>query len=254
MLDIELERRFFEEFVPLLVHPRTGLRIQLYHYEREAFHKFFAYQINLWEMGRQVGKTSGAAMLILFLSRELRGKIVITSFRQEQSTDIIEWVKDWARNCDDEAYLDNIINDASTEIVTRSGCRIIALPHGHAVRGKDTIMVVTDESQLIDTTDLSALLPTGLTTRPKRLHMGTVWGTNGWWWQFIQNADTRHYALSQMTSEEALQPNGPVLRDQLELLKQELGDLQYQQECQLIPIPDVDTFFGSDLVKSCYGC
>lgn len=201
-------------------------------------------------MGRQVGKTSDSGLLLAFLSQELRGDAVITSFRQEQGTDIVDWTKDWCRACKDERYADAIMNDAATEIYFNTGFHVIAMPHGHAARGKTTVLVITDESELINDQDLSALLPTGLTTAPKRLHMGTVWGTNSWWWTFIQNADARHYALTQFTSEEALEPNGPIIRSQLDLLKEELGDLQYQQECLLIPIPDVDTFFGLDLVAA----
>jgi len=251
--DIELERRFFEQFVPQILHPNTGLPLQLFKYQVDSIHKFFGYQINLWEMGRQVGKTSDAGLILTFLSQEMRGDAVITSYRQEQSTDIVDWTKRWCRACRDERYANGITNDATTEIDFNTGFRVIAMPHGHAARGKTTVMVITDESELINDQDLSALLPTGLTTAPKRLHMGTVWGTNSWWWNFIQNADSRHYALTQFTSEEALQPNGPIIKSQLDLLKEELGDLQYQQECLLIPIPDVDTFFGTDLVESVKG-
>lgn len=251
MLDIELERRFFEEFVPNVIHPRTGAPLQLYKYQVDSIHKFFAYQINLWEMGRQVGKTSDAGLLLCFLSREIRGDAVISSFRMEQSQDIVQWTKDWCLSHRDSAYAENIDNDAKTEIIFKSGFHVIALPHGHTARGKSTVIVITDESELIDDEDLAALLPTGLTTMPKRLHMGTVWGTSSWWWTFIQNADTRHYALSQQTSEEAILPNGPVIKSQLDLLKQELGDLQYNQECLLLPIPDIDTFFGQALVDAC---
>jgi len=71
-------------------------------------------------MDRQVDKTSTAGMILVFLSLEWRGKIVISSFRWEQSTDIIYWTKEWCRDCKDEAYADNILNDASHEIITRS--------------------------------------------------------------------------------------------------------------------------------------
>jgi hypothetical protein len=83
--------------------------------------------------------------------------------------------------------------------------------------------------------------------------MGTVWGTSGWWWRFIQNASQLGYALSQETSEDAVLPAGPIIAAELENLKLELGDLQYAQECLLQPIPDVDVFFGAELVRSCYG-
>ena len=251
--DSELERKFFDQFIPHVIHPITGLQLHLFNYQADAIHKFFRNQISIWNMGRQVGKTSDAALLLAFLSRELRGDAVIASFRMEQSMDIIDWTKAWCRSCNDPTYADNIMNNAATEICFKTGFHCIAMPHGHAARGKSTILVITDESELINDQDLAALLPTGLATRPKRLHMGTVWGTNSWWWQFIQHADDRHYALSHVTSEQALQPNGPIIRTELDRVLEEIGDLQYQQECLLRPIPDVDVFFGADLVKSCLG-
>jgi hypothetical protein len=253
MQDSELERKFFDQFIPQIIHPKTDLPLRLFNYQADAIHKFFKNDINVWNMGRQVGKTSDAALLLAFLSQECRGDAVIASFRMEQSTDIIDWTKAWCRSCKDPTYAENITNDAAIEICFKTGFHCIAMPHGHAARGKSTIIVITDESELIDDQDLTALLPTGLATEPKRLHMGTVWGTNSWWWQFIQHADERHYALSLVTSEQALQPNGPIIRTQLDLLREEIGDLQYQQECLLRPIPDVDVFFGADLVKSCLG-
>jgi hypothetical protein len=60
------------------------------------------------------------------------------------------------------------------------------------------------------------------------------------------------FKLTHVTSEDAIHPNGPILKDQLDLLRIELGDAQYDQECLLIPIPDIDVFFGLDLVKSCF--
>jgi hypothetical protein len=42
----------------------------------------------------------------------------------------------------------------------------------------------------------AAILPTGAATRAKQLFMGTVYGTSGFWWKFIQSAATFHYALS----------------------------------------------------------
>jgi hypothetical protein len=80
--------------------------------------------------------------------------------------------------------------------------------------------------------------------------MGTVWGTSGWFYRFCRNADTMPgFRLTHITSEDAIAPNGPILKDQLELLKIELGEAQYNQECLLVAIPDVDVFFGLKLTK-----
>src|SRR5208337_4851154 len=90
MQDSELERKFFEQFIPQIIHPVTDLQLRLFKYQADAIHKFFKNQISIWNMGRQVGKTSHAALLLAFLSQELRGDAVIASFRMEQSMDIID--------------------------------------------------------------------------------------------------------------------------------------------------------------------
>ncbi len=61
--DIALERKFFEQFILQILHPATGLPFIPFTYQNDSSHKSFAYQINLWEMGRQVGKTSDAGLL-----------------------------------------------------------------------------------------------------------------------------------------------------------------------------------------------
>jgi hypothetical protein len=251
MLEIELERRFFEEFVPAALHPTTGLPVQLYKYQREALSDLFGHQRNLWEWGRQTGKSSNTGLYLAFISRELRGDAIISSFRHERSKEIVKWTRDWCYSHKDPGYADNIEWDAATHLKFKTGFRVIALPRGSSSRGYATRIRVMDESQLINDSDLAAFLPTGLATAPKDLFLGTVWGTSGWWWRFIQNAVQLGYALSQVTSEDAIQPSGPIIRAELENLKLELGDLQYAQECLLAPIPDVDVFFGTDLVKAC---
>jgi hypothetical protein len=157
-------------------------------------------------------------------------------------------VKGYCRDHKEAVYADNLLNDAAETAIFKTGFRIISLPHGQSARGYTTAIVVTDESQLMDSEDLSALLPTGLTTAPKRLHMGTVWGTSGWFWRLARQADQLGYHLTHITSEEAIDPVGPILRKELNRLKLELGEQQYDQECLLIPIPDVLTFFGEQIV------
>jgi hypothetical protein len=249
--DAQLKQNFFEFFLPEAMHPTTGERVKLYPYQRRALEAFFDYQVNLWELGRQTGKTSESGLILAFLSRQIRGDAIVASFRMERSMEIIKWTRDWCFAHRDRSYSDNIINDAKTDAQFLTGFRVIALPHGQTSRGYTTKVVITDESQLMDDEDLSALLPTGLTTRPKRLHMGTVWGTSGWFYRFCRNADQCHYYLAHTTSEDAIAPGGPILQDQLALLKLELGEPQYNQECRLIAIPDVDVLFGLELTKSC---
>jgi len=248
-----LEKRFFEEFVPNALHPITGLPVQLYPYQRDALHNLFGHQRNLWEWGRQTGKSSNTGLYLAFMSREIRGDAIISSFRHVRSKEIVKWARDWCYAHKDSAYAENIEYDAATHLTFKTGFRVIALPRGETSRGYATRIRIMDESQLINDSDLAAFLPTGLATAPRDLFLGTVWGTSGWWWRFIQNAKQLGYALSQTTSENAVQPAGPIIKAELENLKMELGDLQYAQECLLQPIPDVDVFFGSDLVKSCYG-
>jgi hypothetical protein len=250
--DSKLKYLFENVFLPEAIHPVTGLPVRLYKYQRQAIEDFFDYQVSLWELGRQTGKTSDAGMLLAFLSREVSGDALVSSFRMERSTEIIKWTRDWCLAHRDPEYAANIDNDAKTEVLFKRGFRVIALPHGQTARGYTTKYVLTDESQLLEDLDLSAILPTGLTTRPKRLHMGTVWGTSGWFYRFCRNSDTMPgFKLTHVTSEDAIHPNGPILADQLGLLKIELGEAQYNQECLLIAIPDVDVFFGLHLVKAC---
>jgi hypothetical protein len=250
-LDIELERRFFQEFVPNAIHPEKGTPLTLYKFQQDALHNLFGHQRNLWEWGRQTGKSSSSGLYLAFMSRETRGDAIISSFRHERSKEIVKWARDWCLAHKDPEYAQNIDNDAATHLTFRTGFRIIALPRGESSRGYATRIRIMDESQLINDKDLAAFLPTGLATMPKDLFMGTVWGTSGWWWRFIQNAQKLGYALSQVTSEDAMQPNGPIYQSELERLNMELGTLQYDQECLLKPIPDVDVFFGTALVKLC---
>ena len=110
-----------------------------------------------------------------------------------------------------------------------------------------------DESQLVPDNDLAAILPTGAATAAKQIFMGTVYGTSGFWWRWIQSTENYHYVLSQIRSSDAVTPNGPIQQPELDALKLTLGDAFYNQDCDLIPIPDIDTLFGPDLVKSCFG-
>jgi len=246
--------RFFKTFLPGCRHPRgkhRGEPLILYPYQTDMINAFFDNQVNIWEIGRQGTKTSTAALILAFLSLEQKGDAVISSFRMERATELVAWVKAWCKSHTNPAYAKNLANDATDSAKFHTGFRTIALPHGQSARGYSTEFVITDESQLMDDEDLSALLPTGLTTAPKRLHMGTVWGTSGWFWRYARNADQLGYHLTHKTSEEALTPDGPIIRTELDRLRLELGDLQYNQECLLIPIADVDTFFGQALVDSC---
>jgi len=247
------KERFFHEFLPGCRHPRGKHRNQpvtLYSYQAEMIDSFFEHQINIWEIGRQGAKTSTAALILAYLSLETTGDAIISSFRMERSTELVGWIKDWCRTHTDPSYEINLSNDATDSAIFKTGFRTIALPHGQSARGYSTQLVITDESQLMDDEDLSALLPTGLTTAPKRIHMGTVWGTSGWFWRYARNAEGLGYHLAHKTSEEALTPDGPIIKSELDRLRLELGDLQYNQECLLIPIPDIDTFFGQTLVES----
>jgi hypothetical protein len=249
-----LKDRFFHEFLPGCRHPRGKLRnepVNLYDYQKDMVEEFFEHQVNIWEVGRQGAKTSTAGLILAFLSRELTGDAIISTFRMERSIELVGWVKDWCTSHTDPTYDDNLANDATDSAIFKTGFRAIALPHGQSARGYSTELVITDESQLMDDEDLSALLPTGLTTAPKRIHMGTVWGTSGWFWRLARDADRLGYDLTHKTSEEVLAPNGPIIKTELERLRLELGDLQYNQECLLIPIADIDTFFGQALVESC---
>jgi hypothetical protein len=247
-----LKDKFYHEFLPGCRHPRGKHRdepITLYEYQREMIDEFFKHQVNIWEIGRQGAKTSTAALLLAFLSRELTGDAIISSFRMERSTELVDWVKGWCKSHTDPGYAENLGNDATEHAYFKTGFRVKALPHGQTARGFTTALVITDESQLMDDEDLSALLPTGLTTAPKRLHMGTVWGSSGWFWRMARSADQFRYHLIHITSEEALAPHGPILKPELDRLQLELGEPQYNQECLLIPIPDITTFFGEEIVK-----
>lgn len=149
----------------------------------------------------------------------------------------------------DREYADNILLDATTHLTFKTGFRIIALPRGESSRGYASCIRIMDESQLIEDRDLAAFLPTGLATSPKDLFMGTVWGNASWWWKFNENADKLGYGHKSITSEDATQPNGPIVKFELDALKMQLGDLPYQQECMLIPIPGIGNFYPADLIK-----
>lgn len=255
-LDLALEPKFWT-FLKGARHARPpfqrGLPISLFQYEKDMVHDFFANQINLWMLGRQVGKTSLAALILAFLSKEISGDCLIESYRMDRSEEIILYTKEYCRQHDDPYYAWNMANDAAQELKFKTGFRIVALPSGQAARGYSPSLLITDESHLIVDQNISAFLPTSLATAAKRIHMGTVWGTSGWFWRFSQMWEQLGYGFKHVTSEEALRPNGPVIKAELDRLKLELGDLQYQQEALLIPIPDIDTFFGADLVRSCFG-
>lgn len=182
----------------------------------------------------------------------MRGDVVITSFKHERAKEIVKWVRDWCYAHKDSAYADNIEYDAQTHLHFKNGVRIIALPHGESARGYAARIIVMDESQLVPDNDLAAILPTGAATAAKQIFMGTVYGTSGFWWKWIQSAESLHYALSQIRSSDAIHPAGPINGPELAALKLTLGDAFFNQECDLIPIPDIDVFFGADLVKSAY--
>jgi hypothetical protein len=114
--DNQLKERFFKIFVPDAIHPTTGEPVHLYAYERQAIENFFDYQVSLWELGRQTGKTSESGMLLAFLSREVRGDAIVASFRMERSEEIIKWTRDWCLAHRDPEYGANIANDGRTRL------------------------------------------------------------------------------------------------------------------------------------------
>jgi hypothetical protein len=251
---------FFKDFLPKAIHPTTGLPVHLYPYEQTALENLFTHQKNLWQWGRQTGKSSNSGLFLAFMSQQIRGDAIIGSFKYERSKEIVKWCRDWLMAYPDREYANNIALDATTHLTFKTGFRIIALPRGESSRGYASCIRIMDESQLIEDRDLAAFLPTGLATAPKDLFMGTVDGTSSWWWKFNENAEKMGYGHISITSEDATQPNGPIIKSELDALKLQLGDLQYQQECLLIPIPGLGNFYPADLIKGvppdkkgCYG-
>lgn len=255
-LDLALEPRFNPFLVGARHHRppfQRGLPITLFDLQKELVQDFFSHQINFWEIGRQVTKTSLCALLLCFLSKEISGDVLVESYHMERSQEIILYTKEYCREHVDPFYVENMANDATDSLVFKTGLRIIALPSGQSARGYSPILLVTDESQLIPDDDISAFLPTTLATAAKRLHMGTVHGTNNWFWRLGQRHVELGYGYRHIRSEEAVRPNGPVIKAELDRLKLELGELKYQEECDLLPIPDIGNFFGNDLVNSAFG-
>ena len=255
-LDLALAPRF-DRFLIGARHYRppkqNGLPIRLFEMQKHLVHDFFSFQINFWEIGRQVTKTSLSALLLCFLSKEMAGDVLVESYHMERSQEIILYTKEYCRQHMDAFYAENMANDATDSLIFKTGLRIIALPSGQGARGYSPILLITDESQLIPDDDISAFLPTTLATAAKRLHMGTVHGTNNWFWRLGQRHEELGYGYRHIKSEEALEPNGPVIKAELDRLKLELGELKYQEECDLVPIPDIGTFFGRELADSVFG-
>lgn len=265
----ELEEEFFRKpdgFLAGARYPAThptkpGQPVELTEYEEKAIRAFFHNSVSCWEWGRQCGKTQFAALLVVFLSQQLRGDVIVISHKQQRSVEFVAEVRKWAASHADTSYYDTIMSDANDHIWWKTDSsvkepytfRVVALAHGevaNSARGFTVRLILSDETELMGNDDRPALLPTGLTIPDlRRLHLGTVYGQSTFWWEWVSQAEKLGFYLSKVTSEEALFPKGPVIKERLDELKQTLGDAAYQQECLLIPIPDVGAFYGLEVAK-----
>ena len=245
----DLEREFWERFIPLCIHWKTGKPIELYEFQKDALRKIWANQRVLLHMGRQCGKTLIVALYLAFMSRwKPNQQILILSFREDQSKLMLRYVRFFLLRHEDQAYRENIEFASVKHLSFKNGTRIDAMPSGQVSRGYAADIFVLDESELVSDDDLTAILPTKLATESKQIFLGTSWSIDGFWFEWTNRHEELGYGYSRMTSVDAQAPNGPIRPKDLADLKRELEGPRFDQECLLLPLSSELRWFGQELL------
>ncbi len=252
-ISVDLEKRFWAEFLPAANHWKTGRKLQLYAYQTDVLEKIWRNQRILIHWGRQLGKSMCVSLFLAFLTRWKPGlQALVLSFREDQSKLVLRMLRGFLVKHEDPSYAENIQFASAKHLILRNGGRVEAMPSGQVSRGFSPDVFVLDESELVNDSDLEALLPTKIATGAKQIFLGTSWSVDNFWFNWTTKPDEFGFVYSRKLSTQAIQPNGPVSEKDLQDLRKELDEVKFNQECLLIPLSEEQRWFPQELLAKVF--
>jgi hypothetical protein len=251
----DLEEQFYSEFLPKQRYPVKApvefrnKPVQLFPYQIRMIHMLFTEPRCLFAFGRQTGKTSTLALWLSFMLYHAGPYIVaVSSFGEIQSKLLLDWVRMWIHSHEDEKYAANILASSAEHLTFRNNSSIRAFAHGRPLRGESPNCLIIDECQHTESEDRAAWMPTGVVTRPKEVLMGTMFSPN-WWYDHVSDPASYGYVGFKIKSTEAIWPDGPISREELERHRKGLlGTGYFEQEYELEVLATAGFAFPKDSV------
>lgn len=146
----------------------------------------------LWLVARQLGKSSVAALLALFVALTEPGALVLlVAPAERQSAELLRKIRDYARLL---GHPIPALGEAVLHLELANGARILALPgrSDATVRGYSAPrLVIVDEAARVADEIMAGVRPM-LATSPqgRLLALSTPYGCRGWFWrEWVEGAD-----------------------------------------------------------------
>jgi Terminase large subunit, T4likevirus-type, N-terminal len=201
----------------------------------------------LWNVSRQLGKSTVAALLALHVALTEPGALVLmVAPAERQSAELLRKARDFARQLGQPVPP---VGEGVLHFELRNGARILALPGktDATVRGFSAPrLVLCDEAARVPDSVIAAIRPMLATNwRGRLIAMSTPWGRRGWWFQeWTEGADWERVEVHADQCE----------RISAEFLAQEAASLPrwiYEQEyCGVFGETEDSVFAEADIARA----
>lgn len=179
---------------------------------------------SLWNISRQMGKSTTAAILALHTAiYKPAALVLLVSPSLRQSVEIFRKVRDLAARLPQPPDMDE---DTKTSATFANGSRIVSLPSSEAtIRGYSAVdLAIFDEAARVEDPLYHAVTPMLAVSNGALLAMSTPWGKQGWWAEAWHGAGT--WERVTVTAYECTRISAAFLEEE----RATMGDWWFSQE------------------------
>ena len=223
-------------------------------YQEDLARKFMEHQFITARWCRQSGKSHMiSALLLWYALTHPCSYIAVVGPSWRQTKLIIRRINGFLTKLPKSWYL----KPRKTIVELKNGSRIECFPNNpDTIRGPTLDVVYCDEMNFIpnDEEMFDAIMWTLVTKKHgKFICSSTPWNTDSVFWKIWNEPAFSHYAKSHVTWREALEPNGPLSRNMLEMLRRQYeGDpWRWTREMEAEWSEDVDHWLSQSLIAQC---
>lgn len=230
------------------VHAITGF--SLYDYQLKFLDDCLMKKKVLGVFCRQTGKSTCLSIyVVLFMMEKPGRKVIIVSPTERQSGELTAKIR---QILEDNPLLRTEVELMShTNIRLKNGSTCLSLPcgpEGATIRGFTAHLIVMEEAgHLKDSIVNQVIIPMGASTDAQMIKIGTPFGMNHF---FKSYDDKEHWAVHQYDYSIAVKA-GHIKQSFIDDRKRDCNSLEFRTEYGAEFIPDQDSYFGYELVRSC---
>jgi phage FluMu gp28-like protein len=222
-------------------------------YQMDLAEKFVENQFVAMRWSRQSGKSWISAALLLnyaFTHPNCHVGIVAPGWRQSKA--VIRRIQFFLRKLPKEICP----KPAKTVLYLSNGSIIESFPNNdQTIRGPSLSCIYWDEANHTpNDEDLwTAILLTISTTKGKVLVSSTPWNTDSVFYKIFHNEDYSHFVRSHVTWQQALEPNGPLDRVTVGIIRKQLSEdpWRWKREMEADWAEDESAWLPQSLITKC---